>query len=326
MKTKLPKPQDIYIPNILTDRGTQTRKGLNEEHVKDIMRGMEALDPRDPDPVVLFKNEAGEYIMADGFHRLAAHERLNRSTIKAHVLKGGIREARHHATGANTFHGLKLSREENDNAVRMELTDDPTQTDRKIAGHCGVSHTTVANVRRRMTEAGQLAKLPVETRTGADGKTRKVPRPKSKVPVKPVESEPDTSFNYGANAPDGDQAAPAPQARTDAVGVEIPDHLQEQWDTATAETMHHVKAVQELRRAVQADAEAQHKVFIGAPNQEIMAHVQTLLSELKASIPHAICPYCRADATMKNCRFCEGRGMVGRFKYEKQADDLVKPK
>jgi ParB-like chromosome segregation protein Spo0J len=76
---------------------------------------MEILD--ELPPVVLFKLD-GELIIADGFHREAAAERLGRSEIEAEIRPGTREEALEYAIRANVNHGKALTREEYKEAVR----------------------------------------------------------------------------------------------------------------------------------------------------------------------------------------------------------------
>jgi hypothetical protein len=59
----------------------------------------------------------------------------------------------------------------------------PEKSDRTLAKEAGVTHPTIAKARQEAESTGKA--LPVEKRTGADGKTRKQPAKKKTAPVKP---------------------------------------------------------------------------------------------------------------------------------------------
>jgi DNA-binding transcriptional MocR family regulator len=68
-------------------------------------------------------------------------------------------------------------------AAAKALAENPNLSDRAIADKIGVSHTTIQNARKATGK-----KLPVEKRTGLDGKARKMPKPKTKAKAKPAKA------------------------------------------------------------------------------------------------------------------------------------------
>lgn len=67
-----------------------------------------------------------------------------------------------------------LTQEKKREMIATILKKEPTQSDRAIAEMMNVSHPTVAAVRREQEGTGKV--LPVEKRTGRDGKTRRQPK------------------------------------------------------------------------------------------------------------------------------------------------------
>lgn len=102
----------VAIAEITVDPAIHIRQKLDVETIE---RYMEVLDKLPP--VVLYKLD-GELIMADGFHREAAAERLGRSEVEAEIRQGTRGEALEYAVRANVSHGRALSPEEYREAVR----------------------------------------------------------------------------------------------------------------------------------------------------------------------------------------------------------------
>jgi hypothetical protein len=106
----------------------------------------------------------------DGVHRLEAFRRAGRTHIEAVLFTGQRPEAMVLAIKANVKHGKPLSRGERREAARSLLHAFPERSDRWVGEVCGLSHTTVAQVRRSDS-------LPNEKmRTGRDGRRRPVDR------------------------------------------------------------------------------------------------------------------------------------------------------
>lgn len=102
----------VALQEITVDPTVHIRQKLDAETIE---RYMEVLD--ELPPVVLYKLD-GELIMADGFHREAAAERLGRSKVEAEIRQGTRDEALEYAVRANVSHGKALSSEEYREAVR----------------------------------------------------------------------------------------------------------------------------------------------------------------------------------------------------------------
>ena len=139
----------LAVDSIRTDGGTQSRAQINwltvTDYAADIAEG--ATFP----PVVVYFDGA-DYWLADGFHRLEAHKRLGLVEIAADVKQGTRRDAILYSVKANAIHGLRRTNEDKRRAVTLLVDDDEwgLWTDSQIARACGVSHPTVAAVRRSL--------------------------------------------------------------------------------------------------------------------------------------------------------------------------------
>ncbi len=160
--------QTSIDPNkIRTDLGTQSRIALNEETIREYAEAMEA-GAVFPAPLVFHDDE---YVLTDGFHRLAAHLRVRPDEpIPVEVRHGTVEDARWESLGANKSHGLRRSNEDKRNAVKQALSHPKGAelSNVKIAEHVGVSHTTVQNIRKELEATCKICKS--ETRIGQDGR------------------------------------------------------------------------------------------------------------------------------------------------------------
>lgn len=169
MTTAAIKTKSIATDQIRIDGGTQARCEIDYDVVDDYAEQIE--NDADFPPVVVFFDGAS-YWLADGFHRFLARRKLDHEHIECDVRKGGVRDAKLFAVGANTAHGLKRTNADKRRAVEMLLEDSEwvKKSDRWIAEQCGVSNNFVGDVRR------QLSSDDSSTREGRDGKLRELPR------------------------------------------------------------------------------------------------------------------------------------------------------
>ncbi len=157
--------QMISPQRIRTDLDTQSRAGLNEQTVTEYAEAMEAGQAFPP--ILVFQDETiDEYILADGFHRLAAHLQISPDEpILAEVRTGTAEDARWESIGANKSHGLRRTNEDKRNAVKLALLhpNGAEKSDRQIAEHVGVHHDTVGRIRHELEATGGIRQI--ETRT-----------------------------------------------------------------------------------------------------------------------------------------------------------------
>lgn len=140
----------IKLADIVTTAGTQIRAKISQEKVIEYANLLQDGTVFDPVQVV---DDGESYILWDGFHRHAAHEKAGRETILADVTKGTVRDAILFALGANSRHGLPRTQADRRNAVNRMLDDVEwsTWSDRSIAKACDVSHSLVSTVRKERT-------------------------------------------------------------------------------------------------------------------------------------------------------------------------------
>lgn len=135
----------IEISKIRLDGDTQPRCEIDtrtvDEYAEDILRG-------DDLPAIKVVHDGVHYWPWDGFHRLHAHRKAGKTTIKARVSDGTVQDARWWSLSVNRTHGLRRSIADKRRAVELALASQGDLSDRAIAEHCGVSHTFVARIRQ----------------------------------------------------------------------------------------------------------------------------------------------------------------------------------
>lgn len=153
--TAMPREADsiatvLDIDLIRRDGGTQIRVEFNETVADEFAEML--MDGREFPPVVVFFDGA-EYWLADGFHRMRAHQRAWRTEISCEVIEGSLRDAILYAVGANDAHGIRRSNRDKQNAVRTLLTDPEWSrwSDREIARRCLVGADMVGAARRSLS-------------------------------------------------------------------------------------------------------------------------------------------------------------------------------
>lgn len=309
---------------IRTD-GLQAREVTDAETVAEYRLAMEA-GVKFP-PITVF-HDGTEYFLADGFHRLSAAAELGEDPLVDVEIKPGTQaDALWFACGANQNHGLRRTNADKRKAVVLALGQKPEVTDRAIAGHVGVSHLMVANVRRQLAEAGQLVSsgqigtpsipdhlaecketqqveenatcqeslhfanrsVPPGFRRGQDGKLYPAPPPAPVPPLPP----------------------PAPRLAPpvlDQVGRAVPKEVLPLWNRVE-EVKQMLRSISEVRVRIKQAQDEGDVFYAGVSVSNLLAQLNQSYALLKEAIPHAVCPVCQGY-DVQHCRLCRGRGYV----------------
>lgn len=137
----------LNISQIRRDGGTQSRVKIDEVTVSEYAEAM--ADPDTVFPAVIVYYDGTDHWLADGFHRVAAWERIGRNEIPVEIRLGDKRRAILHSLKAATAHGLRRSNEDKRHSVKMLLEDEEWSqwSNREIAKACVVSDHLVAEIR-----------------------------------------------------------------------------------------------------------------------------------------------------------------------------------
>lgn len=168
----------IDITQLRTDGGTQPRAmyhyGMVDAYAEDMDAGVTF------PPVVVFY-DGSDYWLADGFHRVLAARKIERTAIDADVRQGTQQDAQWYSYSVNQAHGLRRSNDDKRRAVEAALKhlNAAGMSDRQIAEHCGVSQPFVSELRNRVSDNGYQS-TGNGYRAGKDGVKRKAPNKKPK--------------------------------------------------------------------------------------------------------------------------------------------------
>lgn len=136
--------QSLPLTSIRIDADTQSRAAINDEAVADYELAL--IECVTMPPVKVFFDGVS-HILADGFHRYFAHQRVGFKEIECDVTAGTADDARLYAYGANQAHGLRRTNADKRKSVAGVLAMRPDWSDRQIARHVGVTHPFVAGIR-----------------------------------------------------------------------------------------------------------------------------------------------------------------------------------
>jgi ParB-like chromosome segregation protein Spo0J len=150
----------VQVPVASLLRGDSPRlKGESKIHAALMV---DALDM----PPIIVRRATMQVI--DGMHRLTAAQLRHQDTVAVRFFDGTAEEAFVLAVAANIAHGLPLTLGDRKAAAARILEMYPSWSDRMIASTAGLSHPTVAAIRRCPT--GKTFQL--DSRLGRDGKAR----------------------------------------------------------------------------------------------------------------------------------------------------------
>ena len=144
----------LSLANIVIDETTDIRESMNEATVQEYMDILDRLPP-----VTVFDTDEG-YVLADGFHRATAAERLGLKEIDAEVRAGTRTDAEEFAAYANATSGLKLTPKERRAGIRRLHRNHPDWNKAKLAQMMGCSERVVQSVltaRKVRQEVGDIA-------------------------------------------------------------------------------------------------------------------------------------------------------------------------
>lgn len=154
----------IRLDQIRTDGGTQPRQALDFDAVDDYTDAM-AVGTKFP-PVVIF-HDGDNYWLADGFHRVKAADQAGLDEIGCELHQGTQQDAQWYSFSANKTNGLRRTNNDKVRAVQAALLHPLSAglSDRQIAQHVGVDHTTVLRWREKLGASGALHQIDTRTAT-----------------------------------------------------------------------------------------------------------------------------------------------------------------
>ena len=142
--------ENVEIAKIRRDGGTQPRAALDEATIGEYAEAIQA--GAEFPPVDVF-NDGERLWLADGFHRIVAHERAGKHFVLAILHQGSQRDAVLFSTGVNAEHGLRRSNADKRRSVEVLLRDPEwgKWSDTEIARQAKVDRRLVAEMRLSCT-------------------------------------------------------------------------------------------------------------------------------------------------------------------------------
>ena len=211
----------MSIAEIVADESLQCRAKIDTKVVKEYAHWMN--ESIEFSAIVVFEID-GKLFLADGFHRFNAAKLAGLEFIWGYKLRGTRADALRYSIKANATHGLRFTNKDKRHAVELMLLLSPDMSSRALAGLCRVSGPFVEKVRGELqTDCSST------TRKGQDGRTRKMPKKKSKQaaadtgtrrPTDATEPKPDKPANTGGENKSAEDAEPSKAAKDDARGAE----------------------------------------------------------------------------------------------------------
>jgi len=331
--TKAPEPfptlKDLPLDAIRLDGGTQPRVKIDWDVVHEYAERMRAGDHFDPITVYF---DGKHHWPSDGFHRTYAAREAEETSLQAEVWDGTLDDAVWMSLGANKNHGLRRSQEDKERVVRHALRLHPEKSDSSIADHCGVSDKTVAKYRAEMEATSEIPKS--SHRVGKDGRktevanigpeTREREGSKSSAPAaeSPVPPDPD---DIPLDLPARPETVAAGTHGPPSTAQGVTDELGHPVEGAVAEAFRRWREIQDLmttvskvKTTVLKAIEAKDLLFADINPSRFEAECNSVYHQLKAALPYAACPYCRAAG----CKVCLGRGWVNEGVYERVPKEL----
>lgn len=310
---KVWRNQQLQVASLRTD-GLQIRTTLNMKFINETLVPILKDGSKFKDEIVVFKDSAGVYWVADGHHRVRAHEEARMAVARCEVHKGEFVEALRYALQANAEHGQRRDDDTMKHAVIVAFEKRailwPDNAEMPSAGL--IAQTVACSVEWASRHLSTVETWRAsQKRTGADGKTYRVPppRPKPTPPQKPAAAP----VTPPKPLPGPRQQAPAEPL--DALGVVIPDYLRGAWERSTGAIRDIVADLGRIRAQVAAEQAAGSGIFLDADLQAVHAALSTAL-DLRRSAPYAVCPWCQGGPTRKTCDGCKGAGMIGKHRWD----------
>ncbi len=144
----------IPIEQISVELSPVVRAGVSDDVVDDYAN-IYCAGQSLPEPVV-FIDEQGGILLADGRHRIEAASKAGFETIKCEVHQGGYADALRFALSANSQHGLRRTNADKRVCVLAALKEWPDLSYRKLAELCDVDDKTVAAIKSSIIESAEI--------------------------------------------------------------------------------------------------------------------------------------------------------------------------
>lgn len=131
----------LPIRSIERDPAVQVRRKVDQPTVERYIEDWPLLPP-----ITVFRLPDGRLLLVDGWHRLAAAERIPLAQVAAVIREGNYTAACDEAARANMASGRQLSKEERHEAIVRTYERHKPTTQQEVADLLGISQMTVSRV------------------------------------------------------------------------------------------------------------------------------------------------------------------------------------
>jgi hypothetical protein len=112
----------------------------------------------------------------------------------------------------------------------------------------------------------------------------------------------------------------APEKPLDSIGREIPAEAMEVW-SRRHEAQDILRHVSEIRAAIKKAQDSRDILWAEINLNDMHAQIDNLYAQLKPLVPEYVCPGCQGLA---DCRLCNGRRMVSKFRWDTVVTEIQK--
>jgi len=281
----------MEVNQIRIDGGTQARAELNQDTITEYAEAIKA-GARFPALVAFFDGKA--FWLAEGFHRWHALRAAGKKLHMVNVHQGSQEDAQWFACAANATHGLKRSRADMKEAVRIALAHPKGKASslRELAAYIKISHEMVRILKEELSTVDSKPDNSKENST----------------------SEPENaSFNTPPASTETAPAAPPapPEEPKDAVGQVIPQKLRPLFDRRQ-EINALLTQLSTIKGTVLKSIEDKDALYWHLNVTHFQSSITNARTALAQCLPYALCPYCKG----RGCKVCGTHGVVCKFAYE----------
>lgn len=304
----------ISIADINFRSSTQPRASIDQDAVDDYAAAIES--GADLPPVIVFREKGKDaLLLADGWHRVKAAQKLGRKTIEAKVLAGGKREAMLYACGANASHGLRRTNADKRHAVEIMLGDREWRkwSDREIAKRCAVSHEMVRSVRASLPTVDSDKPQTTRKFVTRHGTEAEMPLPPPDDSDPPPDPAPDPE-----PGPPPDDEAPALTVKVDSQNEPEADHNAAALAEGRAPFEAIAREIEALDRRIQEMGATPLGYALRV--QQIDIDLRNAARAVRFAAPYKLCPNQPNCAT--GCATCQTQGWVTKDVYDRMPEEL----
>ena len=289
---------NIPMSKLTLDAGTQQRD-LDRaviDHYAELIKDDVPLPP------IELTCNGSSFWPTDGFHRIASHIELDRTTIEAVVTPGSLQDAIWRSFAANKAHGVPRPRGATTRILEAILVHPEWSkvSLQDIADHVGCGRSLVWRVRKQLETPDPPA----------PGEPNPEPAPEPTSDGEPTPTP----------APEPEPEPTPTKTRRDAVGQQIPENLYEIFDGA-GEIMAYADETSSLFGQVCAAAKEHEQVWARCNINDYRAQLKKLSANLRLGAPYAVCVYCGGREASK-CVNCKGLGWLSKLQWRVVPEQL----